>query len=396
LEDVVARFADDDSLPSYVFPSSLSIEQRQFAKTAVRRYANVRCESYGFGAERKLHLFKKREVFNIVGDASMPECVRMRVKNTFIDAWLDDGEAKCSCSPVIRSLPADLRSLVGSTASVASEIQEAIDAASTGKPHQSCKKHPLSIQVADEFSTAVGCVCRTPSSCNSPKQVQELGRSAGINVAAPPPTSPNNVVMLLEGTEVETDGLTQQPAFNGLTGTVQSWDSAMRRYDVLLDTPSGLRRVKLKRSNLKPRLPPPPLTAANASTTVFLESCIPCTDEADLYCAVESLASAYVASQNPDPHDSTERLPWHLCELSLSPVGWHGTDKVEDGPRQLPMAIWDELGVMSNSLHTLEDQSPCSPAMGNSGWLQFQPCAWQYHAPGGEDWLVPNKAENRC
>merc|ERR1712216_572551 len=57
----------------------------------------------------------------------------------------------------------------------------------------------------------------------------------------PPPISPSNVqlAMLAQGTEVEIDGPLQCPDFNGRSGTVQSWDPILRRYNVLLDSRSS-------------------------------------------------------------------------------------------------------------------------------------------------------------
>merc|ERR1719456_305109 len=134
LEAIITRFAGDDSRVSHALPASLSPEQRQLAKKLVGRHPQLECESYGFGPERQLHLFKKRTGCN---------GVRMRVKNTFIDAWLEHGEAKLGYSPVFRSLPSDWRSVV-----VAALVAPVTD--------------------TSEHVQETGQICTTPSSCTSP------------------------------------------------------------------------------------------------------------------------------------------------------------------------------------------------------------------------------------
>jgi len=57
------------------------------------------------------------------------------------------------------------------------------------------------------------------------------------------------------------------PAFNGLSGVVQSWDEETRRYNVLLcSAVNGRQWAKLKADNLRPAVPPPPLYDAAVPT----------------------------------------------------------------------------------------------------------------------------------
>jgi hypothetical protein len=75
------------------------------------------------------------------------------------------------------------------------------------------------------------------------------------------------------GTEVIIQNLVKLPAFNGLSGVVQSLDAATGRYDVLLADPAGVsgwRWVKVKGDNLIVNVPPPPRNAP----TILLEDCI--------------------------------------------------------------------------------------------------------------------------
>merc|ERR1712087_587986 len=65
---------------------------------------------------------------------------------------------------------------------------------------------------------------------------------------------------LAPGTEVAITGLSKLPTFNGLRGTIQSFDEETARFSVLLIEPAGGHKwVKVKRDNLDPvvSLPPP-------------------------------------------------------------------------------------------------------------------------------------------
>merc|ERR1712048_583664 len=65
--------------------------------------------------------------------------------------------------------------------------------------------------------------------------------------------------VLEAGTEVLISGLMKCPAFNGLSGTVQSLDVESGRYDVLLTLPAGGNKwAKVKRENLQLASPAPP------------------------------------------------------------------------------------------------------------------------------------------
>lgn len=301
LEAVIARFAGDDSRVSHALPASLSPEHRQLAKKLVLLHTELRCESYGFGPERQLHLFKK--IKGVRG-------VRTRVKNTFIDAWLEGGDCKLfgspMCSPMFRSLPSDWRdgagvapdkcedvqdvaALVSPISDNCESVQDITQVCATPSPCNS-PKHADGSKVRLPWHKRLGDVvcalitpmsdnceesmpdlthmCSTPSPCNSPQQADmqkarlltevcdptrtEFATSDEhtppsdhggaplmcMGLLMPPPVSPANVMLLAEGTAVEIDGLLQRPDFNGKAGIVQSWDPILRRYNVLLDCSS--------------------------------------------------------------------------------------------------------------------------------------------------------------
>jgi hypothetical protein len=258
--------------------------------------------------------------------------------------------------------------------------------------HVSCKSRakPMDIDVADSWGNTevegANLVCCTPSPCTSPHYSSAVKSSeaskqcsTGSAVTAPPLASPSNVAPLPEGTAVETDGLTQQPSFNGLTGIVQAWDPLMRRYDVLLDTPAGRRHVKLKRGNLRLRPPPPP-----SSTVIALASCIPyCGEAGSCHSEHRHLTSAPGVPSNS--HDeTTEWLDWYPYEPGMSPYSWQGTDTAEDSANtapsaenlQNPLAPWEETFLPSSISSEFAGESPSYHALDNAGSLQH---SWLGH-----------------
>merc|ERR1719183_1424827 len=100
VEVLVAELLADPNRASLALPCLLSTEQRKYAKKVVEQHPDLKCESFGFGKDRQLHVFKRssREESirgNNDSDCS-PQCVS--VKNTFIDDWID-----------VDSMPADQR-----------------------------------------------------------------------------------------------------------------------------------------------------------------------------------------------------------------------------------------------------------------------------------------------
>lgn len=323
LEAVVARFAGDDSCTSFALPASLKPEERLLAKKLVNVHPHLECESYGFGPERQLHIFKK-------------QCrgVRLRVKNTFIDAWLAGVDGKAKPSRALHSWPFDFRSEVA-TQTVDSLREECVAKDSVAN--------------ANEFCDNISICSRTPSPQTSPKgycrqqvslteevlkalQSHKLSTTEHMSdesqstsmlpspATMPPPVSPTNVVPLESGTEVEIHGLTQRPDFNGLSGIVVSWDAVLRRYEVRLSDSPGAngrsRIVKTKRENLlsKPPAPPAPAwSAASRSTTLDLQQCLPIGQNVDAQaCGVSSISPTA-------PLDSNEAwVQWQGYEASMA------------------------------------------------------------------------------
>jgi len=92
LQELISKFVADGEARTLELPAGLSPEKRKEAKRLAEQQFELKCESYGLGEERRLHLFKKQE-----GQVS--------VKNTFIDDWVGGTQGGGREEPAFRSMP---------------------------------------------------------------------------------------------------------------------------------------------------------------------------------------------------------------------------------------------------------------------------------------------------
>lgn len=308
LEAMIAEFTKDDGRSSLELPTTLTADQRKQAKKIVDTIPGLKCESYGFGAERKLHLFKKAGT--VIGQGR-DGGGGITVKNTFIDGWAEDGDSEAAEQLICRSMPAgqpqnllertlqrclqeapmagiDERSVAspGSPRGSAGASQRELSpnpSSAGGSSISELPALPEGLQVRNTFihietmPVVDRIVQSMPDGMFRQCLQAELSASqppSGAPVAVPPspaPASPPRGVPpspgsepLAAGTEVQIHDLVKLPDFNGLSGVVQNYDPDSGRYDVLLDTPTGAsawRWVKVKINNLILRIPPPPAGA---------------------------------------------------------------------------------------------------------------------------------------
>jgi len=293
IEAIIDAFLVDDSHNSLELPRSLTAEQRKQAKRLAEQRQVLKCESYGYGEERQLYLFKKES------------SQRVRVKNTFIDGWEGSAsEEHAIFSSMPPSMPVDLlqrtleRCKVSSEgdgveapahndklASGASPSKAAQPLASTPGPELPPLPHGFQVRNTFIHIESVPVVERIVQSMPHgmfrhclEAELSAQGPSGGsTSSAAPAPaaavTAPEaaarsasapSQAALHPGTEVVIQGLAKLPEFNGLTGVIQLLDEGSGRYDVLLHGPAGQcgwRWVKVRGENCRPRVPPPPCTA---------------------------------------------------------------------------------------------------------------------------------------
>eukprot|EP00933_Yihiella_yeosuensis_P015480 TRINITY_DN13489_c1_g1_i1.p1 TRINITY_DN13489_c1_g1~~TRINITY_DN13489_c1_g1_i1.p1 ORF type:complete len:344 (+),score=86.55 TRINITY_DN13489_c1_g1_i1:164-1195(+) len=301
LQALITAFLADASQTTLELPQTLSADERKEARRLADQHAQLKCESYGFGEERRLHIFKKNQD-------------RLKVKNTFIDGW--EGEQTGAEAPAFRSMPpnmpdnllertlqrcleggGDKNALLSLAALTKTDVDSGVpDASPTSSVAKELPPLPDGFQVRNTFihiesvpvverivqSMPHGMFSECLKAELSEQYPQAEPPARGPPVAAPtgPPTAPPTTAapaipatsgadqVLVPGTEVIIQGLVKLPDFNGLSGVVQSLDPESGRYDVLLDGPAGQcgwRWVKVKGENCRLCMPPPPANAPTLS-----------------------------------------------------------------------------------------------------------------------------------
>lgn len=280
LQELISAFLSDPSRTTLELPSSLNADQRKEARRLADQHPELKCESYGFGEERRLHLFKRNQD-------------RLRVKNTFIDGW--EGEQTGCEPPAFRSMPPNMpdnllertlqRCLVTNDLKSGDKLAGIPDASPTSSGAAPVELPPLpdGFQVRNTFIhiESVPVVERIVQSMPHgmfrqclEAELEESATAPRGPLTAPPAAPPAPVIkageeqVLMPGTEVVIQGLVKLPDFNGLSGVVQSLDPETGRYDVLLDGPAGQcgwRWVKVKGENCRLCMPPPPANAPTLS-----------------------------------------------------------------------------------------------------------------------------------
>jgi hypothetical protein len=284
---MISDFFEDPSRTALELPH-LTTGQRKVAKQLLEQYPTLRCESYGFGAERRLHIFK--EAHGEAGAAS-PENFLVNNHTTLID------ETTSQLEPALgRSVPVNAERGAldfASLAKLANQKKLEVDSIATvimesDNSPMSCNTNselimPLTrenLEIRNTFihfgDTRVderavqsmphgmfkqcllteaaealkgSYICNTPTSAGGDTPTFSESEFSTDRVALSTPFS--------AGVLVQVDGLVKLPAYNGCSAVVQGWDEATERYSILIACPGGVQQAKIKEENLSVLLPCP-------------------------------------------------------------------------------------------------------------------------------------------
>jgi len=198
---VIEEFLADPTRNSLELPHMTTGQRRNARKLAEARPEQLKCESYGFGQERQLHLFKRKS-----GGSTSPTGAnspskptgsegatsKVNVKNTFIDDW-----SNRELEPVVfRSTPAPLNK----------QLLEALDTSSTVPTSDLFAINEVGQRPASEgdVSTSASAQEQSTSEAGSPgvtserempKFAEELQvRNTFIHIDSPPSPSDERAV----------------------------------------------------------------------------------------------------------------------------------------------------------------------------------------------------------
>jgi hypothetical protein len=284
----IVDFLADPSKDSLELPQ-MSAGQRKETKKIMEQYPQLRCESYGFGVDRQMHIFKRSASSAAQDERSATSAVS--IKNTFIDGWL-------AAEPeplVFRSLQAPFNTdnldffsgarnvgqLDGSSDCSTSASGEGVSDSLSRPAFNSCNSSPLSekreiqmpMQVRNTFihvqtesideravqSMPHGMFGQFIAKETAQRDSNGQSGSAFVEAVLSPPESHETPHMTFSpGAFVVVEGLVKSPAFNGLSAVVQNWDEASGRYNILIArTNSACQQAKIKQENLRLLLPSP-------------------------------------------------------------------------------------------------------------------------------------------
>jgi len=275
LETAIANLICGADSNSIELPSCLTPEQRKQARLVADQHPELKCESYGFGADRRLHVFKR----------SATTCVR--VKNTFVEGWAsndvdDDGRDAI----IFRSMPVNLREHAqlcsagrggdgklelpplslytksfqerrlqrgdstssGSTSVLQDIFSEGEEVTPESRPDSPMPDTCLEGEATPDIFSEGEDLPASP--------LHRISTEAEVPLSSrpePPAFPPGNFDQFALGTMVVIQGLVRAPAFNGRIGVIHALDPKTYRYDVLLASPSGGQQwTKVKYANLRP------------------------------------------------------------------------------------------------------------------------------------------------
>jgi len=199
----------------------MTAEQRKHAKAIVEQHPELKCESFGMGKDRRMHVFKctsgeQSSRGNLISDCSSNS---VNVKNTFIDDWVH-ADSRHADNRIVQSMPHNMFA----------------KCLSAEQPEVASARGGLLVPAADmnDVADSSPLVAKEASS----RWVEELVVEEQLFDV---------------GTQVVIYGLVKAPSFNGAVGVVQSWDAGTGRYNLLLAqaTSTGHRWAKLKAENLQ-------------------------------------------------------------------------------------------------------------------------------------------------
>lgn len=285
----IAEFIVDVDRSSLELPH-MTTGQRKNTKKLLEDYPELRCESYGFGAERQLHLFKKgvaspqkmhgASKAQVENSRDVPP-LAVTFKNTFVDDWLTPElepvefrslqHQNRSDSPSIdfaaivqmskqqpHALPAsEALTFADSPVKVRNTFVH-FDSASADQRAVQSMPHGMFKQCMLEEAREVATACDTPTTLgyDSPR-----GSASEAELETVPcPLSQVHARQhstLSIGALVMVEGLVKAPAFNGRSAVVQGWDEATERYSIIFASSDGCQQAKVKAEHLRVVLPCP-------------------------------------------------------------------------------------------------------------------------------------------
>lgn len=225
IDAVIAEFSSDPARTSLELPH-MTTGQRKYVKRAVEQHPDLKCESFGFGQDRRLHLFKASKQPSIFNSSRSTSPSDAQPSSRFNSPTTSESER--DITPLTQGV--QVRNTF-----IHFETEPRDERAVQSMPHGMFKQ-----SLFEEFAVAA-------EAAPAPPKVADV---VSAEAASP---KPEESQVLNPGTEVVIEGLVKAPAFNGRRGVVHCFEEESGRYSILLSSTGssgGKQWAKVKRDNL--------------------------------------------------------------------------------------------------------------------------------------------------
>jgi len=247
VDAMIAEFLANAACSSLKLEHMTTGQRKNLKKLVAEDYPALRCESFGFGQERQLHLFKKsvveaEESPATTADVSPSSQGKLDVVDSPGCSTAASGNSP-SGSPTVSHLQS-VELQVRNTF-IHMENPPVDKRAVQSMPHgmfRQCLLEAVKAKLEDEIPEFPS----TPSSVSSEPGIEQMTAHAQQHA------SPFSI-----GSLVVVEGLVKLPAFNGRSAVVEGFNDATGRYDIVLASTAGSQHAKIKEENLRLVLPCP-------------------------------------------------------------------------------------------------------------------------------------------
>jgi len=207
-------------------------------------------------------------------------------------------------------------------------------------------------------------------------------RWSNAEVAPPPLSPPRRLPPISIGAEVEIDGLSRAPHFNGRIGIVESFDSDMERYTVMLHATKSC-RVKVKGANLRlhAAAPPPP--------------CFEPTFEGATTCPNKCISDCTLSTPSTPRWEEKAQVLGAWRELQCNTSGWLA-QAIPSTELQCNNSGWVAQAIPSTELQSSDGAWPVASSMPSwqddismlAPYDEWQYTCCDYAPPSWEDYDI--------
>lgn len=244
----IFEFLGDSARTSLKLPH-MTTGQRRSVKKLVQQHPELRCESYGFGEERQLYLFKAgaAEATQLESDHSSLTLASLAKMST---------QKPRSASPDCSTTASSEASNESSPLIVTPAMQEVVQVRNT---FIHCENTPIDERVVQSmprnmFRQSILAECSQRVVAHDTLEPASEAERHPMDCPFEAEARAGQRMLLRPGTLVVVEGLVKLPAFNGQSAVVQGWDEATDRYNILIvcaSAPGGCQQAKIKEENLR-------------------------------------------------------------------------------------------------------------------------------------------------